>query len=1152
VTPAEANLERTIVEGLVASGWIEGDPSRVDASRALLPDDLIAWLRDAHPTQWERLAMAHGDALPERIVRALDEALREGNTPDVLRAGFKFDGETIELVCYQPPHGRNPDAVARAANNRLVVTRQAPIEAATRKSVDLLFSLNGVPVATVELKHRPNAQDASDARQQYSERPTHLPIFRWPTRAVVHFAVDEHEAWMTTHVRGAATTFVPFNRGTERGGGNPPNPDGYPTDYLWKDVWTRESFLTLLQRYVHHLTVTVERGGELVRERRILFPRWHQRDAVRALLADVAMRGPGQRYLVEHSAGSGKSNTIAWLAWHLADLHDHDGALFDKVVVVTDRTVLDRQLAETIEQMTKTPAQVCQVREQSGRARRDRRSARGDEKHSGGATLTRVLDDPSVRIVIVTVQTFLHTVDALNHRAKRSFAVLLDEAHSGVGEETGAAMAHTFRDEDGDDYLRNYARDRQHPNQSLFAFTATPRPETLYVYGREDAATGTRKAFHRYTMQQAIAERFILDVRPGYIRYDSYFRLGGAGVDDPEVDPRSATAAVMREVSKDPTVMQAKCRVIVRHFLAKVRGGLGGEARAMVVASSRESAVRYQRMLRKTLDPCGARSVGVMVAFSGSVKDPDTGKAIREVDVNGCSEKELPRRFASGSNRILVVANKFQTGFDQPLLSAMYIDRPLADVQAVQTVSRLNRPCGPDKKVFALDFVNGTEVLDALARFLDGTSLGDAPTAESLAELRERLDAAEVYTEAEVYEVARLALEHDDPRTAHKRQEQIAGVVSRAVDRYEGLVGARKVEFRGELGEFLRLYALMAQVVLAPDPELEARAIYGAWLYGKLPGEASHVLVNLAGRIVVEHYRLAPVAGPTSPVEDDDEDAPFPGEMTLATRSGVRSPDPALRLSELLQRINDRYGFGTSPADRASLDAIIEAVLGDDVVLDAVRAAVDARDLVRDGDVQKQIRKRFRERERGGDALAARFSEGDEDLRRELMEIVLEMAQRRAPKLSAHGDDALSPDDLARLAELGLLRNSIEPRLRGFVRRTLEQSFGAGWFDELLRSVPEHERKRVVGLDPEVVLRERLYLSTLVAVIDKQWSTCFGGELEAAPAQERLSRAQCVALLEVLNAHREDAHARPIREADLTTVRALVHQFERVLDRVQA
>ena len=1143
MTPAEKHLETTIVAGLVASGWLQGDRARVRPERALVPDDLFDWLRDAHPEQWARLSHAHGATLGQRLVIALDEALHKSSTPEVLRKGFPFEGETIELACFPPPNDFNPATSARAARNRLVVTRQAPIEAGTTKTVDLMFSLNGAPVATVELKHRPNAQDASDARKQYQVRPKSLPIFRWPTRAVVHFAVDDHEAWMTTRVEGEATAFVPFNRGTTGGGGNPPNPGSYPTDYLWKDVWSRESFLSLLQRYVHLLMVPVEREGQRQTERRLLFPRWHQRDAVRALVADVTERGPGQHYLVEHSAGSGKSNTIAWLAWHLADMPYEGGDLFDKVVVVTDRTVLDSQLADTIEQMTATPARVRHIRGGEREARRERRGST-----TGGGRLAEALDDPSVRIVIVTAQTFLHAAAALDERARRSFAVLLDEAHSGVGEKTDAAMSRALGDavEDGGDDLLTYALQRQHRNQSLFAFTATPHPETLNDYGQVNPLTGKHEAFHRYTMKQAIAEGFIVDPRLGYMRYETYFRLRGVGVDDPEVDQKTATAAIMREVSKDPKVMGAKSHVIVRHFLEKVRQTLGGKARAMVVAPSRAAAVGYSRALRTALDARGAEDVGVLVAFSGAVSDPVTGKPVTEVDLNGCKESELPRRFATGDHRILVVANKYQTGFDQPLLAAMYIDRALEGVQAVQTLSRLNRPCGPGtKQVFALDFVNGTEVLEGFARFLDGTSLGDPPTQEMLDDLRERLDAAGVYTAEEVFAVAGWVLT-PGALTEPEQQERITGLISVAVGRYEALAPAAQVGFRGALTEFLRMYGLLAQAVAAPDRELVARSIYGAWLVEKLVAPASaRVFIDLKGKVAVDYVRVVQGAGYLAEPTEPDDDPPPPGEVTLGTHRGARRIDPVVRLSELLQQLNERYGVGASPADRSTLDDIIEELLGNAEVLDAVRVTADARELVRDGEIQRQIRRSFRERQRGGDALATRFKD-DEELRGELMEIVLEMVQRRAP---AEDGDELSGEEIARLAELGVLRNGLEPRLRGFVRRTLEGVYGDEWFGELLRSVPTEERERLAGVEAEVVLRERLYLSTLVAVIERHWTAAFRAVLETAPAAERLSRAQCVALLEVLNTHREDAHAKPIREADLTTVRAVVAQLHRVLDR---
>jgi len=499
------------------------------------------------------------------------------------------------------------------------------------------------------------------------------------------------------------------------------------------------------------LEVSEERDGVVTRQKRILFPRWHQRDAVRALVADVAARGPGQRYLVEHSAGSGKSNTIAWLAWHLADLPDGGGgALFDKVVVVTDRTVLDNQLAETIEQMTAHPAKVRHIREQVREAQRSRTVLSG-ERTSGGSALVDALEDPSARVIIVTVQTFLKADSELDDRVRRSYAVILDEAHGGVGEKSDAAMARAFAPDGGDDYLRAYAARRQHPSQSLFAFTATPKRETLFLYGvpePTDDAPERRVPFHRYRMRQAIAEGFIVNFLDGYLRYHTYFKLRGVGIEgnDPEVDARLATEAIYREVFNDPKVMAAKVRVIATHFLTKVRALLDGKVRAMVVTSSREAALGYGRALRKEFETRGAKGVGVLVAFSGAVTDPETEGTVTEAEVNGFPEAQLPKRFATGDHRVLVVANKYQTGFDQPLLCAMYIDRPLDDVQAVQTLSRLNRPAGVGTKpVFALDFVNGNEVPEAFARFLDGTTLTDAPTPEALDDLRAHLDAAGVY-----------------------------------------------------------------------------------------------------------------------------------------------------------------------------------------------------------------------------------------------------------------------------------------------------------------------------------------------------------------------------------------------------------------------
>lgn len=1164
MTPAESTFERTVVEALVSHGWREGAPTRFDAQRALLPGDLIDWLREGHAALHGRLVAAWGAQLPERLSRALDEALRDKGTPAVLRDGFRFEGEAVPMAVFPPAGTPDAETKARLAAQRLVVTPQARIEPAGRKSLDLLLSLNGVPVATVELKHRPNGQTAAEAMAQYRARPSHLPLFAWPSRAVVHFAVDDQEAWMTTRVEGEQTRFVPFNRGTEEGdAGNPPSPvGGYATDYLWNDLWTPAAFLTLLRRYVHVLKVTESRDGRDVVERRLLFPRWHQRDAVRALVADVEARGPGQRYLVEHSAGSGKSNTIAWLAWHLADLTDGaEGSLFDKVVVVTDRTVLDAQLAETIAQMTARPAQVCHVRAYTQEARRARNLLAGERSATGGGTLVEALDDPGVRVVIVTVQTFLDAPDALDTRRRRSFAVILDEAHGGVGEKSDAAMGRLLSSEAGDDYLRDYAARRQHPNQSLFAFTATPKRETLFLYGVHAPtvdAPERRVPFHRYRMRQAIAEGFIEDVLRGYVRYRTYLRLRGVGVDhdDPELDARRAAAAVWREVFADPKTMAAKARIIAGHFLARVRPLLDGRARAMVVASSRDAALAYARALRTELDRRGAKNVGVLVAFSGAVDDPLTGGTVTEAEVNGFPEGALAKRFATGDHRILVVANKYQTGFDQPLLCAMYIDRPLDDVQAVQTLSRLNRPCGAGRKpVFALDFVNDAEVPDAFARFYDGTTLTQAPDLDAIDELRAHLDAAGVYTAHEVEEVARLALSPDTGLSEGQRQERIHGVVSVARSRFTGLPEGAQETFRSELTEFVRLYALVAQVTEAPDAALEALATYGMWLLPTLPRTSPrHAMEDVRGRIAVEYVRLVPTGGGLAAAHadrDGDDDAPHPGELQLVARVGAAPADATVRLSELLARLNQLHGLGASPEDRASVEALLSLLLGEGDVVEALRGAADPRDLAHDKEVQRQVRLKMRERASAGDGFAERFTEAHGELRDEIVAMVLEVAGLRVREADAkaQAEGALSADDLARLAELNVLRNSVEPRVRALVRRELERAHGGAWIDAVLRCVPQEFRRGLSGLSPEVVLGEKLYLRTLITVVDQHWGKVFGPVLEEAPTQVRLSRAQCRALLEVLDAHREDAHARPIREVDLATVRGVVEQLQRVLDR---
>ena len=680
-----------------------------------------------------------------------------------LREGVPFAGRRVRLAYFKPGNALNPETLAQYAANRLTVVRQLRYDPANDNELDLVLFLNGIPIVTAELKNKLTGQSAWHAIKQYKQdRDPKAPIFRWKRRALVHFAVGSDEVWMTTRLAKNATRFLPFNQGHAKGAGNPPAGDGHRTAYLWETVWARDSLLELVARFIH-LQKTERKDpdtGKTSTEERMIFPRYHQLDCVRRLVAAARANPPGSEgheaqanYLVQHSAGSGKSNSIAWLAHQLSSLHDaNDEKVFHSVVVLTDRRVLDRQLQDTI----------------GGFDHKDGVIQKIEEGGVKSAQLAQALQS-GAPIIICTIHSFGAVQSQIEALPDRRYALIVDEAHSSQSGEMAMAVKELLADSTVEQKLAEEAEDLDTPvdqlamrkallrgpqsNMSFFAFTATPKAKTLEMFGWKDG-DGKPAPFDLYSMRQAIEEGFILDVLKGYTTYKRFFKLAKQVAEDPDVDKRKAAAALARFVDLHESNVSQKTEIIIEHFRGTVAHQLKGRAKAMVVTGSRLQAVRYKRAFDQQVKAKGYTNVRCLVAFSGEVPDPDLpgDKPFTEPTMNGgIKESELPEKFASNAHNVLIVANKYQTGFDQPLLVAMYVDKRLAGVQAVQTLSRLNRVAPGKDQTFVLDFRNTQEDIEkAFQPYYEDTTVKEPVDPQRLNELKDALDQANIYTVSEV------------------------------------------------------------------------------------------------------------------------------------------------------------------------------------------------------------------------------------------------------------------------------------------------------------------------------------------------------------------------------------------------------------------
>ncbi len=932
----EIAFEEAIEDHLLShAGYGKADPQAFDRERCLDPALFLAFVQETQPKEWAYLEGIQkgkaGATLLEDLTKALDSE-HEGCL-SVLRHGFKCFGKLFRAAYFAPASGMNPDTLARYQANRLTVTRQLHYSPKHENSLDLVLSLNGIPVATAELKNPLSGQTWRNAVSQYKyDRDPQDLIFQFRKRALVHFAVDPDEVHMTTRLAKGHTVFLPFNQGNGTGAGNPTNPGGYRTAYLWERIWRRDSFLDILARFIHLEVEHKEVGHKKIKKETMIFPRFHQLDAVRKMVADAREKETGHNYLVQHSAGSGKSNTIAWLAHRLASLHNaKDEKVFDSVVVITDRLVLDQQLQDTVYQFEHKQGVVEKIDVDSNQLAQA--LARG------------------VPIIITTLQKFPFVTEKVGDLPSRKYAVLIDEAHSSQGGETATELKQVLAgeaikeqakkqaEEDGlpdyqEEILKAMAKRGKQPNISFFAFTATPKYKTLEVFGRK-GADGKPKEFHLYSMRQAIEEGFILDVLENYTTYKTFYRLVKAIEDDPEVDQKKAASALARFMSLHPHNLSQKTQVMVEHFRNTTRHKIGGRAKAMVVTSSRLHAVRYKLAFDKYIADRGYTDIKTLVAFSGTVLDEDAGQEYTEVGMNsGIKERELPAHFASDEYQLLLVAEKYQTGFDQPLLHTMYVDKRLMDVHAVQTLSRLNRRRDGKEDTFVLDFVNETEdILAAFQPYYERTLIGEQAEPRQLYELQAKLDSWQVYYRAEVEEFTKVFFtpKHRQTKLDHAK---MYACLDPAVGRYQELAQDEREEFRKTLVAFRNLYAFLSQVVPFQDMDLEKLYAYVRFLISKLPRREFGPAYHFDDEVDLQYYRLQKISEGAIKLEKQGG-----VEIKAPTAVGTgETHDQKIGLSELIDLLNERFGTDFKPADQLFFDSIREDAVANDKLRQAALA----------------------------------------------------------------------------------------------------------------------------------------------------------------------------------------------------------------------
>ena len=920
----ESAFESAIIEHLTSIGWHEGKAADFSIELAFDKKAVLDFIKTSQPKEWELLKSYYREETEAKFIQRLFKELDLRGMLDVIRYGITDSGIKFKLAYFKPDSGLNPDTLKQYSLNKHYVIRQVYFSSKNNKSIDLLFLLNGLPVATIELKNHFTGQRVCEAMEQYrtSRDPKEL-LFQFKKRAIVHFTVDPDEVYFTTKLESSGTRFFPFNKGYNNGAGNPPAKDyiTYRSAYFWEDILSVDCWTEIIGRYIHLQKEEYTIEGKKYYKEMTLFPKFHQLDVVRKLIKHAKEHGSGQRYLIEHSAGSGKSNSIAWLAYRLSSLYDDfDRKIFDSVIVITDRNVLDQQLQNTIYQFEHKSGVVQRIDV--------------DSKQLADAITS------GVSIIITTLQKFPY---ALNHLAEipdRNYAVIIDEAHSSQGGEASRKMTEALAGknvsleesekieskieadvQDEDDYIREVIQKRgPQKNMSLFAFTATPKAKTLEVFGTKDAK-GKPKPFHLYSMRQAIEEGFILDVLKNYTTYETYYRFNKIIEEDPLLNKKKAVKAIGRFASLHPTNLAQKTEVMVEHFRQVTMKKIGGKAKAMVVTASRKHALKFYLEFKEYIKEKGYKGIKPLVAFSGSLTDDLFPDGITEAHLNKFGEKELPEKFATMEYQVLLVADKYQYGFDQPLLHTMYVDKKLSGVKAVQTLSRLNRTCPGKEDTFVLDFANDRQtIIDSFQPYYEMTMMSDTTDPNHLYDLKGKTDSTQVYFQSEVDAFSKIFYK---PGSASvKDQGKLYAYIDPAVDRFKELDEEQQDEFKKSLTSFVRIYSFLFQIMPFQDVDLEKLYSFGRFLLTKLPKVDYTERLKLDNEVALEYYRLQKIAEGDLVLQVQGEQ-----ELDPVTEAGISRPkDEKDRLSNIIMLLNEKYDFDFTDQDRLYFEQIEQAL----------------------------------------------------------------------------------------------------------------------------------------------------------------------------------------------------------------------------------
>ncbi len=899
----------------LAGGYHRRTSSAYNPAQCLISEDVLAFIYATQPQTWAQLKQQHKgdvDKAKASLFQRLTTEVRQRGTLEVMRKGIKVLGCHFRLTYFRPANTLNTALQQLYEANIFSVVRQLHYSEQNTNSLDMVLFLNGLPIFSVELKNDFSGQTVEDAIKQYkTQRDPTEPLFAYG-RCLAHFAVDPDLVYVTTQLTREKTVFLPFNQGKNFGAGNPANWQGFATAYLWEQIWARDSVLELLQYFIHAFEEEDDKGKKSA-EKRIIFPRYHQLDSVRRLLADTRAKGAGQRYLIQHSAGSGKSNTLTWLAHRLSVLQDeHDRLIFDSVIIISDRRILDRQLQRIVRQFEQTLGVVENI---------DQNSQQLKEALEKGK-----------KIVVTTLQKFPVIVDQIASLAGKKFAVIIDEAHSSqTGEDTGSmrkvltalSLQEAEAEEGGEqeDHEDRVAADMRSrgpvPNASFFAFTATPKPKTLELFG---IPLGDDKyaAFSLYTMRQAIEEGFILDVLQNYTTYKAYWSLLKKIETDPHYERRKAQALLRAFVERHEQTIAQKVALMVEHFHDQVAWRIDGKAKAMIVTPSRLHAVRYCQQVRRYLEQHGYH-YKVLVAFSGKVQDGAI--SYDEAGMNGgIPESKTAETFKRDEYRILIVANKFQTGFDQPLLHTMYVDKKLGGVNAVQTLSRLNRMYPGKEETMVLDFANEAEhIQKSFQPYYERVLLSQSTDPNLLYDLQTELSGFDLYTENEVQHFAQLYFQ---PKT---EQYALQAALAPVVERYNDAPEQDRYDFRRKLTSYVNLYAFLSQIVTFVDTDLTALYYFSRFLVRKLPVKRDHLPLEIQQNIALESYRVQQ----TSEGQIVLERGTYEVDPIMSKEGYLLLQEELEPLSKIIEELNTHFGTNFSDDDKLCIREIEERLARD-------------------------------------------------------------------------------------------------------------------------------------------------------------------------------------------------------------------------------